>query len=230
MVAARKKVPNTKIEPSKSSPLDLSASDAPVKPVGETVGDRLAGLDVRAQSAFLREAFETPDPLAFDTPASTPSPQRGGFVARFGGRAIKSALGLGVLVIAGVGPVQRLLEFSSVEAVVNARLVSLRAPIDGKIEGADLAPTIGAVAPKGRFMLRISNSRADRARLDDLQRLGDHTEGARPAIAKRLIRLKELHEQISRQVRAFQVGRIRELEERTMDLKAQAAATEAAEA
>jgi len=229
MVAARKKVPNTKIEPSKSSTLDLSASDAPVKPVGETVGDRLAGLDVRAQSAFLREAFETPDPLAFDTPASTPSPQRGGFVARFGGRAIKSALGLGVLVIAGVGPVQRLLEFSSVEAVVNARLVSLRAPIDGKIEGADLAPTIGAVAPKGRFMLRISNSRADRARLDDLQRLVDQTEGERPAIAKRLIRLKELHEQISRQVRAFQVGRIRELEERTMDLKAQAAATEAAE-
>src|SRR6202165_4754497 len=186
MVAARKKVPNTKIEPSKSSTLDLSASDDPVKPVGETVGDRLAGLDVRAQSAFLREAFETPDPLAFDTPASTPSPQRGGFVARFGGRAIKSALGLGVLVIAGVGPVQRLLEFSSVEAVVNARLVSLRAPIDGRIE--DFAPTIGAVTPRGRIMLHIANSRADRTRLDDLLRLVDQTEGERPTIAKRLTR------------------------------------------
>jgi biotin carboxyl carrier protein len=229
MVAARKKAPKTKIEPSKSATFGLSASDAPVKPVGETVGDRLAGLDVRAQSALLHEAFETPDPLQFDTPASTPSPQQAGFVARFGRRAIKSALGLGVLVIVGVGPVQRLLEVSSVEAVVNARLVSLRAPIDGKIEDADFTPTIGAVAPKGRFMLRISTSRADRSRLDDLQRLVDQTEGERPAIAKRLMRLKELHEQISRQVRAFQAGRIRQLEERTMDLKAQASATEAAE-
>jgi len=229
MVAKRKKAPNTEIEPSKSPTFGLSDSDAPVKPVGEPVRDRLAGLDVRAQSALLHEAFETPDPLELDTPASTPSPQRGGFVARFGWRAIKSALGLGVIIIAGVGPVQRLLEFSSVEAVVNARLVSLRAPIDGKIEDADFAPSIGAVAPKGRFMLRISNSRADRARLDDLQRLVDQTEGERPAIAKRLMRLKELHAQISQQVRAFQAGRIRQLEERTMDLKAQASATEAAE-
>src|ERR1700687_2711416 len=197
MVAARKKVPNTKIEPSKSPTFGLSTSDAPVKPVGETVGDRLAGLDVRAQSALLHEAFET-DPLELDTPG--PSPQRGGFVARFGWRAIKSALGLGVLVIAGVGPVQRLLEFSSVEAVVNARLVSLRAPIDGKIEDGDFAPTIGAVAPRGRFMLRISNSRADRARLDGLQRLVDQTEGERPGIARRLMRIKELHGQNSRAV------------------------------
>src|SRR6202011_1187749 len=173
--------------------------------------------------------FEAPEPLDLDAAVAAPSPQRGSFFARFGGRAIKSALGLGVLVIAGVGPVQRLLEFSSVEAVVNARLVSLRAPIDGKIEDADFAPTIGAVAPRGRFMLRISNSRADRARLDDLQRLVDQTEGERPAIAKRLTRLKELHEQVSQQARAFQAGRIRELEERTMDLKAQVSATEASQ-
>jgi multidrug resistance efflux pump len=222
MVAERKKAPSTEIEPSKST-FGPSAPDAPVRPVG----DRLAGLDVRAQSAFLQEAFETPDPLDLDTPSSTPSPQRGSFVARYGWRALKSALGLGVVIIAGVGPVQRLLEFSSVEAVVNARLVSLRAPIDGRIE--DFAPTIGAVTSKGRFMLRISNSRADRARLDDLQRLVDQTEGERPAIAKRLIRLKELHEQVSQQARAFQTGRIRQLEERTMDLKAQASSTEASE-
>jgi multidrug resistance efflux pump len=229
MVAERKKAPNAEIEPSKSSTFGLSASDAPVGPVGETVADRLAGLDVRAQSALLQEAFETTDPLDLVTPSSAPSPQRGSFVARYGWRALKSALGLGVVIIAGVGPVQRLLEFSSVEAVVNARLVSLRAPIDGKIEDADFAPKIGAVASKGRFMLRISNSRADRARLDDLQRLVDQTEGERPAIAKRLMRLKELHEQVSQQARAFQAGRIRQLEERTMDLKAQVSSTEASE-
>jgi biotin carboxyl carrier protein len=198
MASKRKKAPNTEIVASKSSTSGLSASDAPV---GETVGNRLEGLDVRAQSALLQEAFDTPDPLELDTPA--PSPQRRDFVARWGWRALKSALGLGVLIIAGVGPVQRLLEFSSVEAVVNARLVSLRAPIDGKIEVADVAPTIGAVAPKGSFILRISNSRADRARLDDLRRLVDQTEGERSPIAKRLVRLKELYEQVFQQVREY---------------------------
>jgi multidrug resistance efflux pump len=227
MAAKQRKVPNTKIDPVKSSAFGVSASDAPGEPFGEGRVGRLAGLDVRAQSSLLQEAFETPDPLELDTPTSTPSPQLGTFVARYGWRALKSALGLGVIVVAGVGPVQRMLEFSSVEAVVNARLVSLRAPIDGRIE--DFAPTIGAVTPRGRLMLRISNSRADRTRLDDLQRLVDQTEGERPAIAKRLTRLKELHEQVSQQARAFQAGRIRELEERTMDLKAQASATEASE-
>jgi len=227
MAAEPKKPPNAEIEPLKSSTFGVSASDAPVGPVGEAIADRLAGLDVRAQSALLQEAFKAPDPLELEGPALAPSPQPASFVARYGWRALKSALGLGVIIIAGVGPVQRLLEFSSVEAVVNARLVSLRAPIDGRIE--DFAPTIGAATPRGRIMLHISNSRADRTRLDDLQRTVEQTESERPAVAKRLARLKELHEQVSQQARAFQTGRIRELEERTMDLKAQVSATEASE-
>jgi multidrug resistance efflux pump len=226
MLAEQRKASNTEIEPTKSSPLNRSGS---TEPISGMVTDRLAGLDVRAQSALLREAFKEADPSELDAPASAPSPKQRGILARLGWRAFKSALGLGIVVIAGVGPLQRLLEISSVEAVVNARLVSLRAPIEGKIEGAELLPTIGATAPKGQPMLRISNSRADRARLDDLQRLVDQAEAERPVIAKRLLRLKEIHEQILKQARAFQAGRVRELEERILDVKAQASATEAAE-
>src|ERR1700731_1917418 len=123
MAAEQWKAPNTKIEPPKPSPLGVSAPNAPVGP-GQTLVDRPAGLDVRAQSARLKEAVEAPDPLDLDAAVAAPSPQRGSFFARYGSRAIKSALGLGVVVIAGVGPVQRLLEFSSVEAVVNARLAA----------------------------------------------------------------------------------------------------------
>jgi multidrug resistance efflux pump len=226
MLAEQRKAPSAEIEVSEPTPADRSDS---AKPVGGTVTNRLAGLDVRAQSALLQEAFETSDQPGLDSPASAPSPKRKGILGQLGWRAFKSALGLAIVVIAGVGPVQRLLELSSVEAVVNARLVSLRAPIEGKIEGADSLPTIGAVAPKGGRMLRISNSRADRARLDDLQRLVDQAEAERPVIVKRLSRLKEIHEQISQQARAFQAGRVRELEERMLDLKAQASATEASE-
>jgi multidrug resistance efflux pump len=227
MAAEQKKAPNTDKEPPESHPSGVSASDHPVGPGDDAVADRLAGLDVRAQSALLQEAFQTPDPIEHETPSAAPSPQRGRLFSRYGWRGVKSALGLLVVVVAGVGPVQRLLEFSSIEAVVNARLISLRAPIDGRIE--DFAPTIGTSVPKGRLMLHIFNSRADRARLDDLQRLAEQTEGERPAIVKRLARLREIYEQVTQQARAFQAGRIRELEERVLDLKAQVSATEASE-
>jgi multidrug resistance efflux pump len=224
MAAEYRKAPNSDDEPPKSSPSGIAASDQATGP-GED-SDRLSGLDVRAQSALLQEAFQTSDPIDHEIPANS-SPRSGSFMARYGWKGVKSALGLLVVAIAGVGPVQRLLEFSSIEAVVNARLISMRAPIDGRIE--DFTPTIGTAVPKGRLMLHISNSRADRARLDDLQRLVDQTEGERPALVKRLARLKEIYQQVTQQARAFQSGRIRELEERVLDLKAQVSATEASE-
>jgi len=224
MAAERKMAPGTGLERPQSPILDASAEDTPVGPGGGAAADRLAGLDVRAQSALLQEAFQAPHTIEPEAPATTPPPQRGSLFSRYGWRAVKSALGLLIVAIAGVGPVQRLLEFSSIEAIVNARLISLRAPIEGRIE--DFAPTIGTKVPKGRLMLHITNSRADRGRLDDLQRLIDQTEGERPAIAGRLARLKEIHEQIAQQARAFQAGRVRELEERVLDLKAQVSAIE----
>jgi multidrug efflux pump subunit AcrA (membrane-fusion protein) len=227
MAAEPKMAPGTEPGTSQSSAFGGLASDAPAEPDHEAAFDRLVGLGVRAQSALLQEAFPTPDQTEFETPAAMPSQRRNGIVARYGWRGIKSALGLLVIVIAGVGPVQRLLEFSSIEAVVNGRLISLRAPIDGRIE--DFAPTIGTSAPRGRLILHISNSRADRGRLDDLQRLVDQTEGERPAIVRRLARFREIHQQIAQQARAFQEGRIRELEERVLDLKAQVSATEISE-
>ena len=212
--------------PSSTSPKDLLAA-AGAAP--ENVPERRVGLDVRAQSALLQEAFKAPEPLLPEPPVANPSPARPGAARRLASRAVKSVVGLAVVVVAGVGPVQRLLEFSSVEAVVNARLITLRAPIDGRIVDADFVPTIGAMAPKGHSMFGISNSRADRMRLDDLQRQLDQAESDRPGLATRLARLKQIYEQLSHQARAFQAGRIRELEERVMDLKAQASATDASE-
>jgi multidrug efflux pump subunit AcrA (membrane-fusion protein) len=224
MAAEHKKAPETEIETQHSIP-GVPPSDPSLTAEGSPHPDRLAGLDARAQSALLEEAFGTPGPLQPETHISSQSSPSRGLISRFGRRALKSLLGLAIIVVAGVGPVQRLFEFASIEAVVNSRLVTLRAPIDGKIE--DFTPTIGATVTKGRFVLDIANSRADRGRLDDLQRLLEQTEAERPGIAKRLGRLKEIHEQITRQARAFQTGRIRELEERTHDLKAQISATEA---
>ena len=63
----------------------------------------------------------------------SPSPRRTcGRCLGNGRRAVlKALLGLALVAIAGWMPAQRLFEVSSVEAVVNARLVTVRAPING---------------------------------------------------------------------------------------------------
>jgi len=226
MAAIQKTAMSAETEPSQSSSLGDLASEAPTVAGREPVIDGLVGLDVRAQSALLQESFQTPNQIEVNAPLS--APRLRSMASRYGWRALKSALGLLIVAVAGVGPLQRLFELSSTEAVVNARLISLRAPIDGKIE--EFAPTIGTTVSRGRLMLHISNGRADRARLDDLQRMVDQIEGERPAVVKRLARLREIYEQITQQARAFQAGRIRELEERVLDLKAQVSATEVSEA
>src|SRR4029077_16622807 len=145
MAAKRKKAPGAEIEEPQFSSFDALASQPPAGR-GAAI-DGLCALHVRAQSALLQEAFATPDANEAETPLTTPSPKRGSAVSQYGWRAAKSVIGLLIVVVAGVGPLQRLLELSSTEAVVNARLVSLRAPIDGRIE--DLVPTIGSAASRG---------------------------------------------------------------------------------
>ena len=48
-------------------------------------------------------------------------------------RVLKTAIGLVVVVAAGWLPVRALLETTSTEAVINARLITLRAPIEGQV-------------------------------------------------------------------------------------------------
>ena len=193
------------------------------KSQNDALDDRVGSLDARAQSALLQEAFEAQLAHGSESPTRQPT----AFNSKWMWRAVKSAIGLAIVAVVGVGPMQRLFEFSSVDAVVNARLVSLRAPIDGELVAGAVSPAIGATATKGITLLRISNARADRSRLDDLRRLVDQIESERSSIAARLGRLKDLYEQILEQISAFQAGRIQELEARVTDFKAQAEAASA---
>jgi multidrug resistance efflux pump len=201
-------------------------SDLP-RSANRTSDDRTGSLDARARSALLHEAFEAPLAPGPDEAVASPTRQPSASNSRWVGRALKSAVGLAIVVVVGVGPMQRLFEFSSVDAVLNARLVSLRAPIDGRLADGPSSPTIGATANKGITLLRITNTRADRSRLDDLRRLIDQIESERSSIVGRLDRLRELYDQISEQSRSFQAGRIQELQARVMDFKAQAEAAAA---
>ena len=82
---------------------------------------------------LLQEAFNEADVRLPDAPASNPSPERRRVIRQGDVACGQIGARLSVVIVAGVGPVQRLLEFSSVESLVNARLVTLRPPIEGEL-------------------------------------------------------------------------------------------------
>jgi multidrug resistance efflux pump len=139
-------------------------------------------------------------------------------------RVVKAGVGLLLLVVVGWMPVRALLQTTSTEAVVNARLISLRAPIEGEIEQAPLGVNIGSELIPGQAVLRIVNSRADRGRLADLRRLIDQLSNDREGIIARIAELTKLHTDLSNQVRIFQHGRLRQLTERAAELRSELAA------
>jgi multidrug resistance efflux pump len=142
-------------------------------------------------------------------------------------RSIKSLLALAAVIALGWTPLQRFLQTTSAEAAVNARLITLRAPIDGQVEGNQQLVGVGAEVRPGQEVLRIVNSRADRGRLDDLRRLIAGLEAESAALVKRQAQLESLSNELRKQRDAFQQGRIAELEARIAELTADIAAAEA---
>ena len=138
-------------------------------------------------------------------------------------RAGKTIAALALAVGLGWFPLQRLLQTTSAEATVNARLITLRAPIDGEITSSSGTEAGTAVQPGDRI-LTIVNRRADRSRLDDLRRTIARLDAEVVAQRQRLEQLKTLEAQLQLQLDAFQRGRILQLQAREGELTAEIAA------
>jgi|GEM_PF-413734 len=136
-------------------------------------------------------------------------------------RLLKTAVGLALVVIVGWGPAQRLMQTTSVEAVVNARLVTLRTPIEGQVIAAQARLTVGATVAAGTPLLAIVNPRADRTRLDELRRLVEGLEHDRQLLRAKLESARALHTEFAAQTRLFQEGRIRQLEARLAEIRSE---------
>jgi biotin carboxyl carrier protein len=139
----------------------------------------------------------------------------------------KTVLGLGMVGVLGFIPVQKLLPTSGIEAVINARVVTLSAPIDGEVRTSSGFPEFGAPFAPGDLLLHIINARADRSRVDDLgydiQRLNDERPGIVARLSEARLRLTDLTEQL----RLFTEARTLQLEARQDELKAELAAARA---
>jgi multidrug resistance efflux pump len=210
---------------------------------GKSVVDRTPALDARGLRATLAQAFVEEPPRRDETqpprqtPDAAPRPAaaaRSGLLSRaMGSRLIKVGVGLALVVVFGWMPLQTLLVASSVEAIVNSRIVTIRSPIDGIVAAAphDFKAWSGA---KGAPVLRVVDDKADRARLDDLRRQLGNLEDGRPSLARRLDLAQASLDDLTQQTQQFAAGRIRQLSARieglNHDMAAGAARFEEADA
>jgi multidrug resistance efflux pump len=197
---------------------------------GEAVADeqgaveRLKRLDEELRDRLLRHPTEAPA----EVPIQPPKP---GLIDRLkalkGRQGIKSLIAIAVALALGWIPLQRLLATTSAEATVNARLINLRAPIDGKV--TLVAPTLaaGTEVEPSETLLYLANPRADRGRLDDLRRTINGLTSDMHAAEKRVAQLKGIEANLLAQRNAFQEGRILQLEARAAELAVQITTAEA---
>ena len=144
-------------------------------------------------------------------------------------RLFKTAVALAAVIGLGWTPLQRFLQNTSAEATVNARLVTLRAPIAGTVHLAGPGERVGTEIDAGTPLLTIENPREDRTQLDTLRRDISGLESEREALGRRKAQLQDLQGSLREQRDAFQAGRVAQLEARIASLKAEIAAADAKE-
>lgn len=160
------------------------------------------------------------EPVSEPAGESAPHPEAPAGSGRMIRRLLKVGIGLAIVAIFGWLPLKAVLQTSSVEAVVNARIVTLRSPIDGTV-GA--RPPQGAtqlsVVQEGDAILHVVNARGDRVRLDDLRRQMSRLENERPSLAAKLAAAETAQQDLARQAGQFREGRILQLQARIAEIQ-----------
>ncbi|MCA6105801.1 HlyD family secretion protein [Bradyrhizobium cenepequi] len=134
-------------------------------------------------------------------------------------RLLKIAIGLAIIAVFGWLPLRAIWQTSSVEAVVNARLVTLRTPIDGQVTTKSDRPTPLSSIAEGDTILRVVNPRGERTRLDDLRRQVSRLDNERPSLAAKLATAQAAQQDLARQAAQFREGRILQLEARIAEIQ-----------
>ena len=173
------------------------------------------------------EPLEPSTPLAPTAPTAPAAPAKTKTASSTLRRVFKTLLGLAVVAAVGYEPLQRMAQTSSVEAIVNARIITLRSPIEGEVQSGAASREAGAALAQGDLLFRVVDRRADRSRVDDLSRQLEQARDERPRLAARLSSAQALLAELTEQTRQFREARIRQLEARRDGLTAAAAAAHA---
>ncbi|UPT92139.1 HlyD family efflux transporter periplasmic adaptor subunit (plasmid) [Bradyrhizobium barranii subsp. apii] len=159
------------------------------------------------------------EPVSEPVNDSAPHPEAPAGSGRWVRRLLKVGIGLALVAIFGWLPLKAVLQTSSVEAVVNARIVTLRSPIDGTVRAKPQSSTQLSVVHEGDTILHVVNARGDRGRLDDLRRQMSRMENERPSLAAKLAAAETSQQDLARQAAQFRDGRILQLEARIAEIQ-----------
>ena len=216
----RKPAAGNRAEVGESAPGDQNAPKA--------AGD---SKDVAALQSLLEENFppgKDDESTGNDETAATLAPELKIKAANGKSRIIKSVIGLALVIVVGLGPVLRMFQVSSVEAVINAQVVTLRAPIAGVVELADPSfVRVGETVETGAALLRIENPRVDQARWLDALRSYEMAVDERPVLAARLSYLKAARDDLQRRLAAFKSSRLQQLQSHVDEAAAEVGAVAA---
>ncbi len=213
------------VELSEPQGADIASELGPTLPSANTDPVRQLQLSLEQR---LRQPSELTPGVAEPTDNESPPPQEMQAVRpKIVGRIIKAAVGLAILAAFGWMPVRTLLQASSVEAIVNSRVVTVRAPIEGDVvaTSTDLAST--GVLAANRELLRIVNVRADRLRLDGLEDRLAQQKILHAALQAKIASTRQAYDEVVRYLARFALGRTEQLEARAAQLQSEVAAARA---
>lgn len=143
-------------------------------------------------------------------------------------RGYKLAAAAFVVLIIGVAPLMRLTATESAQAVINARTVEIRSPIDGTISYYPNA-YIGAHVLPGQGLLVINNDHADRGALDAVARELAQLKAERVNLSDRIVIASEEREALLQAEKAYQAARLKQILYRQEQVLAQISAAKARE-
>jgi hypothetical protein len=141
-------------------------------------------------------------------------------------RFLKIALGIGLVVAFGWAPLRAMLATTSVEAIVNARIETIRAPIEGIVQApAEKNANWSSTAEPSK--LNISNPYADRSRLDELRRDLNTLQSQEKTLGRQSQLTQTALDTISLQAEKYRAGRLKLIDARLARQTAELQATSA---
>jgi multidrug resistance efflux pump len=200
----------------------MNATDNPVdrtsaEPnLADQVDAQLQDLDAQMQN-LLRKETAQPTDRASDAaaaqslktvlpPLAAPSPPR-----RLARRLVRPAIGAALLALAAWALLPLFLDLHSIQAVVNAPIITLRSPIEGTVTFR-CAPTCGTKVDANAPLIEIKNKLADGDRLDALKDEQALLEARVASFRQQLETLGTLRDSLSASARSYRDARLRTLE------------------
>lgn len=127
--------------------------------------------------------------------------------ARSYSKVIKSIVGIAVVGVVGYMPVQRLFETSSVQAVMNATIVTVRSPINGVVSGSIGQLNVGTPVEVGKPLVMLENSRVDTGKLDHATEMVATRSADLEGVRQRIASLEDIQKSVASRVATYRLDR-----------------------